>query len=100
MKTVKVCVVRVGKDPAIEEMEDSLEAMQKTVGGYVEPHFSHRLHGYIYCNEDGRSLKLPDNRAGFVGDFFIANVNGKGELTSLTEEQIKDCLQIFKLEEK
>jgi hypothetical protein len=44
-------------------IEDSLEAMQKTVGGYIEEYMPFSDEVAIVCNEDGKVSGLPLNRA-------------------------------------
>jgi hypothetical protein len=94
MAKIKVIMVRVGQDPVVENMDNSLEAMQKAVGGYIEgmPLFADIM---LICNEQGKLERLPLNRcvAGehIVGDFFITR-NKNGHNVSLTHADIKQLI--------
>ena len=56
---MKVVLVEPGKASVITEIEHSLEAMQKAVGGLIEPFYAYEDKGVvIICNEEGK-LKNP-----------------------------------------
>jgi hypothetical protein len=86
-------VLRVGQGEAtVEEIDGSLESMQKIVGGYVEPVI---MPGSItmVCNEEGKLLGLPTNfnylRDPIAGDVFFARDDpGTGEFVSLTDDDV------------
>jgi hypothetical protein len=94
MSTIKVIVCRVGRQPAVEEMENALHAFQELVGGYVEWVGFRRPAGCgIFCNEEGLLRRLPLNRkvpnAGPVhGDFVVCGMDEEGENRSLTDAEI------------
>lgn len=50
--TIKIIAKRVGEDPVDETIEDSLEALQEFVGGYIE-HVQIRPGLGLICNEEG-----------------------------------------------
>ena len=58
-----------GKDPVLTDIDNTLEAFQKNVGGYM-----------IVCNEEGRIQSLPYNctvmNADFYGTILIAGIDG------------------------
>ncbi len=81
-------LVEPKKNPRIMEIENTLEAMQKTVGGYIE--MINMDHGdVIVVNEEGKLIGLEGNRklGGDIltGSFFIAGTNGE-DLASLSKE--------------
>lgn len=97
-KTIKVIMVRVGQDPMVEDMDNSLEAMQKAVGGYLEG-AALKPGVMLMCNEEGKLKKLPTNRYVLgadliVGDFFITRHNKAGDNVSLTKADIEQLLPL------
>lgn len=60
---MRVALIPVGEDPRIIKIENTLEEMQKMVGGYIEP-FDVLFEGKpcLYVNEEGL-LKCQPNRA-------------------------------------
>ena len=78
---INVMLVQAGRRPRMVEMEDSLEAMQKMVGGYIEEYMPFEDDVALVCNEEGKMNGLELNRAIFdekgglqdviAGDFFI-----------------------------
>ena len=101
-KMIKVLVVEPMKPCRVEELPDTLEAMQKIVGGHIEAVYL--PDAAIVCNEDGKGLGLPYNRplmdeSGLpydvlCGTFFVAGV-GEEDFVSLTEEQIENYRSLF-----
>ena len=79
---ISVLLVQPGKYPEIVEIDDTLESMQKTVGGDIEEYMPFEDDVAIICNEEGKIRGLPLNRAVYdqdremvdivAGDFFIA----------------------------
>ena len=49
---IEVIMVEPGKRPRIEVMNDSLEAMQKAVGGYIEEYMPFEDDVALVCNEE------------------------------------------------
>lgn len=93
---MRILVVEPMKPCEVREIPDTLEAMQQTVGGYIESVSFERE--AIVCNEQGKILGLPYNRplldeSGLIpldilhGTFFITGVSGES-FVSLTDEQI------------
>ena len=82
MKKIKVLFYETGAEPKLLEIENTLEAMQKLVGGHIE-HLTFSNGYSVICNEDGICRRLPINRivypfgkdesteTGIFGDFFI-----------------------------
>ena len=77
-----------GKAARIVEIENSLQALQKAVGGYIETVtlFSDAT---ILCNEEGRLQGLPYNctvaGVDFVGSVLAVGVDGC-EMCGLSDE--------------
>ena len=67
---MKVIVVRCGKEPVVENLENKLEAMQKLVGGYIQEVFPWNDNVVLVCNEEGKLIGLRPNRV-------LTDENGK-----------------------
>ena len=92
---VKVVIVRVGKAPQVEEIDDTLKAFQRIVGGLIES----VPNGYgvvLFCNEDGRFLNLPFNRQ-CLGDFFFSQADKHGKSISLSDSEIEILCKAYSL---
>jgi hypothetical protein len=61
--TMRVLVVEPGKRPIVKEIETGLEPLQKAVGGLIEAVYPFEEPVAIVCNEEGKLLELPLNRA-------------------------------------
>jgi antirestriction protein len=93
-KKLKVIFKEVGKDPVEMEIEDTLEAKQKLVGGLIEvvPYKDDLL---LICNEEGKITNLKPNLQ-FDYDYIAGNcfVIGddyeNGDFKSVEANQIED----------
>ena len=100
-KVVRVAVYRVGADAVVESIEDSLDAQQKLVGGYIEGlGLGNSL--LLICNEEGKLKGLPPNRFVpgrdlIVGDFFVTRTNSEGESDDIEEADLKFLKQRYDL---
>ena len=69
-----------GKSGEVREIENTLEALQKIVGGYIET-VTLLSDLVIICNEEGRILNLPYNcnicGVEFVGTIIFAGIDGE-----------------------
>ena len=98
-KKIKVLYKRVGREPEVIEIENTLQAMQSLVGGFIEviPYDYYEL----VCNDEGKLQGLYPN-VGFDydiinGNFFIANDNYEtGDLASLTDKNIEKIKEDLK----
>ena len=78
------------------ELDNTLEAMQKFVGGLIECITLSDTGSEVtlVCNDEGKLLELPPNRmlwggADYLaGSGFIAGTDSEGNMTSLTAEEI------------
>jgi uncharacterized protein (DUF736 family) len=95
---MRAVIYRVGQEPTVESIDDSLSGMQSIVGGYIETVY---LDGEIIlvCNEEGKMTGLPANRSlrgdVIMGDCFITAANEEGDFVSLTDEQMKKAMEVF-----
>jgi hypothetical protein len=62
-ETISVLLVKPGQYPKMVNIEPSLEAMQRMVGGDIEEYMPFSDEVAIICNEDGKTSGLPLNRA-------------------------------------
>lgn len=92
MNKLKVLLKKIGRTPEVVEIDDTLEAKQKLVGGLIEvvPYDDFD----IVCNEEGKLLGLYPNAIFdydmINGNFFIVGEDyDKGEFKSLTDEDIE-----------
>lgn len=95
---IKVLVVEPGKPCEAREIPDTLDAMQKLVGGCIETVTPSAEPVTIVCNEEGKLRGLPYNRPLLdrhgapydilCGTFFITGVQGE-HFASLTDDQIR-----------
>lgn len=60
---MKVLMIEPGKKPRKAEIDGSLEGMQKVVGGYIQAVYPFEDPVALICNEEGKLLELPFNRA-------------------------------------
>lgn len=80
MNKIKVLIKRPGEPPRSVWISDTLENLQRTVGGYIEIVTLQR--GLVViCDEEGRLKGKPHNctvrGVSFVGDIVIAGQDGE-----------------------
>lgn len=94
---MKVIIKQVNKEPEIRDIENTLEAMQKIVGGYIEL-VPVRTGCVMLCNEEGRIQKLPYNfnlgNNNIVGDVIFTRQSDT-EFTDLNETDVEMILHFF-----
>lgn len=102
---IRVLVVEPMRPCRVQEIPDTLEAMQALVGGDIEAVTSIQYASAIVCNENGKILDLPYNRplldeSGLIpldilqGTFFIAGMDGE-HFVSLTDDQIQKYKELY-----
>lgn len=96
---ILVIVKNPGKDAYVEPcFENTLEAFQKAVGGYIET-VTFATDACVICNEEGRIMGLPYNCTfcshDFVGPILIVGVKGE-EFCSLKGTQVAILLRELK----
>ena len=107
---MQVVVVEPEKKPIVQDIDAGLESMQKIVGGPIEAVYPFDEPVALICNEEGKLLNLPLNRAlrddaGNVydiisGTFFLcAAPQDSDRFTSLTDQQAKMYMERFAMPE-
>ena len=103
---MQVVVVEPKKKPVVQDISSDLESMQKTVGGSIEAVYPFDEPVALICNEEGKLLNLPLNRAlrddeGNVydiisGTFFLCAAPPDSDcFAGLTDQQVKTYLERF-----
>lgn len=73
-RKINVLLIEPGKYPKQIEIEDTLEAMQETVGGYIEEYMPFDDEIAIVCNEEGKMNGAELNRAIYSDDKEILDI--------------------------
>ena len=71
---INVLLIEPGKYPKQIEIEDTLEAMQETVDGYIEEYMPFDDEVAIVCNEEGKMNGAELNRAIYSNDKGILDI--------------------------
>lgn len=96
---LKILLKKVGYEPEIKFIDNTLKAKQKIVGGLIEV-IDFEDDTLIVCNEEGKLLDLPPNTIFdmdyIAGDYFVVgNDFENADFKSLTDEQIKNVTPII-----
>lgn len=109
---ITVLYLQVGKLPQTVSIDNSLEAMQRLVGGYIEEYMPFDDEVALICNEEGKMNGSSLNRAVYdehskemieiiAGDFFIAYAPvGSENFKSLPKDLEKKYAEKFKYPER
>ena len=103
---MQVIVVEPKKKPMVQDIDSDLKSMQKIVGGTIEAVYPFDEPVALICNEEGKLLNLPLNRAlrddeGNVydiisGTFFVcAAPLDSDRFEGLTDQQVKTYIERF-----
>ena len=105
---MKILRIPARGEPHAAEIENTLEAMQNEVGGYIEAVPISRLHRLI-VNEEGKlgayllnvnATKLYRRTTGIddiiFGDTFVTCFDGNEDFTDLSDESIEALLEEMK----
>lgn len=97
---MRVLIIEPRKEPYEAEINNSLSAMQKVVGGLIQP-VDIDENATLICNEEGKLLGLEGNRRVgrdiIAGTFFICGCDRcEGEFISLADEQLQKFHERFK----
>lgn len=89
-------------NPIIVDIESTLQAKQKLVGGPIEVlRFTLENDAVIVLNEVGRILGMPVNRIvnghAICGPFLVCGYDSEGNLLELTDAQLDVYKGFFKL---
>ena len=107
---MQVVIVEPQKKPVVQDIGSDLESMQQIVGGLIEALYPFDEPVALICNEEGKLLNLPLNRAlrddeGNVydiisGTFFVcAAPPDSDRFAGLTDQQAKMCTERFSIPE-
>jgi len=106
---MKVLMVEPGKSPYETEMEPGLKSLQAAVGGDIQAVYPYEDPVAIICNDEGKYLGLPLNRALYdddgrmydivAGSFFMVGL-GEEDFTDLSPELMAKYAEQFKHPEK
>lgn len=68
----------------VTNISTSLENLQKTVEGYLDPHWLPDGKNIMLVNKDGRLLELPHNFGPYLGTVVVLGEEVDGEWTDCT----------------
>jgi hypothetical protein len=100
---MKAILKHPNSNPQIIEIDNTLDALQGAVGGYIE-HVKLTDTVGIICNEDGKFNGSLANRFLYYqghlvdilfGNILIVDTNEDGETISLTDRKIRKYMEIF-----
>jgi hypothetical protein len=100
---IRVVIVEPGNEPKEKGISNTLEELQNIVGGYIEAIPLHNEIGSdlnIVCNEEGKLLGLPLNRAldsDILCGTFIVVKSDEDNFVSLTDDEVKNVKDRFAL---
>lgn len=87
--SIRAVVKLPDMEPAVVEIENSLDSLQKLVGGYIET-VTFAEDCVAICNEEGRLMGLAHNTkflgVDFVGPVVLVATDGE-DFTGLTEDR-------------
>ena len=106
---MRILLIAPGTKPRVVNIEHTLAAMQELVGGTIQAIYPFADKVALVCNDEGKLLGLPMNRAVrdpatgqildiIAGSFFICGL-GKEDFASLTDEQVQRYAQMFRCPE-
>ena len=103
---MKILKIAPGAAPQVLEIEHALNTMQELVGGTIEAIYPFEDTVALVCNDEGKLLGLPLNRAVrdpatgqvldiIAGTFFLCGLS-EDDFASLSDEQIQRYTQMFR----
>ena len=103
---MQVVIVEPEKKPVVQNIDDTLTSMQQIVGGTIQAVYPFEEPVALICNDEGKLLNLPLNRAlrdsnGAIydivaGTFFLcAAPVDSDRFECLTDEQVQIYLERF-----
>ena len=102
---IKVLIIEPEKEPYVKEIDSGLESLQHEVDGDIEAFYPTADEVAFICNEEGKIIGLPLNRAVrgddgemidiIAGTFMIVGL-GEGNFSSLDEKMIEKYSEKFK----
>ena len=108
---MQVVIVEPEKKPVVQNIDGALASMQQIVGGSIQAVYPFAEPVTLICNDEGKLLNLPLNRAlrdsnGAIydivaGTFFLCAAPADSDrFDSLTDEQAQTCLERFAMPER
>ena len=98
---MNVLIVEPGKHPRLADIDDSLESLQKIVGGYIEAIYPFEDEIALICDEESKlksdtewNRLLPETGDVIKGTFIIAGL-GDEDFTDITPELAEKYKQRF-----
>lgn len=99
----RMVVLEPHKKPYEAIIGDSLEAMQRAVGGYIEITYPFDDNAYVIGNDEAKLTGLEGNRhiggSVYAGNLLIAADDGEGGTMDLTDEQVEKYKDMFAIPE-
>lgn len=94
-----ICAIKdPGEQPIVANIPNTLEALQKAVGGHIEA-VTIASHLALICNEEGLIMWLPYNltvcERTFAGPIVAVGVYGE-KFVSLTPNQIREAMRLLR----
>lgn len=83
---IKVLVIEPKKKPVVREIEGGLDCLQGIVGGYIQVVYPFADPVGIICNEEGKMMGLPLNRALYHKGEIYDILSGTIIVAGLTED--------------
>lgn len=105
---MKVLKIEPGKLPYMKEISKDLGSLQQEVGGDIQATYPYDDMVAIICNDEGKLLGLPLNRALYMdeemydiiaGDFFICGIDEGNDFISLNDDLARKYYEQFKAPE-
>ena len=108
---MQVVIVEPEKKPVVQNIDDTLTSMQQIVGGTIQAVYPFEEPVALICNDEGKLLNLPLNRAlrdsnGAIydivaGTFFLCAAPADSDhFDGLTAEQTQTYLNRFAMPEQ
>lgn len=103
---MQVLVIKPGQRPEVQEIDGTLESMQKIVGGLIQAVYPYEQPVALVANDEGKILGLPPNRGLrdedaelydiICGTFFIVGAPADSRnFQSLTDVQTQYFAELF-----
>lgn len=106
---MEVLLVEPGKEARIAEIGNDLKSLQAAVGGYIEATYPFDDPVALVCNDEGKIMQMPLNRAlrddagkiydAVAGPFFICGL-GEDDFCSLPKDLQDKYMEKFRWPEK
>lgn len=102
---IKVVFVKVGEEPIVKEIYNTLQSQQEEVGGNIEclaTSFSDKVDYVFIFNEEGKINGLTGNRYIYdkhdiiAGNFLVSKSNEEGEFVTMSNEECEMIIDKIK----